>query len=127
MSGHNTDNCIRLRHEIQNLIDNNIIDTPPFDKPNTISNPLPQHNTPFHINQITLTNDSTTQDFGPTFFIIPDTEPKPVVEIPGETAICFLWEWENTWGNLISDWEEFETANFQRVAESLFEPGWEVD
>ncbi|KAI8572317.1 hypothetical protein RHMOL_Rhmol01G0188400 [Rhododendron molle] len=34
---------------------------------------------------------------------------------------------ENTWGNLIFDWEDFEAANFQRVVELPFEPGWEVD
>ncbi|KAI8547348.1 hypothetical protein RHMOL_Rhmol07G0188500 [Rhododendron molle] len=50
MPGDTTDNCIRLRHEIQNLIDNKVIDTPPPDKPNTISDPLPQHDSPFHIN-----------------------------------------------------------------------------
>ncbi|KAI8572763.1 hypothetical protein RHMOL_Rhmol01G0225500 [Rhododendron molle] len=127
MPDHTNDNCIRLRHEIQNLIDSKVIDTPPSDKPNTMSNPLPQHNTPFRINQITSANDPATQDFNPTLFIVSDTEPKPIVEISEETTLCFLWEWENTWGNLISDWDEFEAANFQRIVEPPFEPGWEVD
>ncbi|KAI8530383.1 hypothetical protein RHMOL_Rhmol11G0054000 [Rhododendron molle] len=96
MPGHTTDNCIRLCHEIQNLIDNKVVNAPPPDKPNTISNPLPQHNTPFHINQITLAKNQNPQEFNPTLSIVPDTEPKPVVEIPEETALCFLWEWENT-------------------------------
>ncbi|KAG5544329.1 hypothetical protein RHGRI_016922 [Rhododendron griersonianum] len=120
MHGHTTDNCICLRHEIQNLIDNKVIDTPPSDKPNTMTNPLPQHNAPFHINQITQVK---SQDFDPTSFIIPDTEPEPIVEIPEEIALCYLWDW----GDLIADWKEFEVANFQEDVNPFFEPGWEVD
>lgn len=104
-----------------------MIETPPPDKPNTISNPLPQHNTSFCINQITLTPGQSILDFDPTLFITPHTEPKSVVKIPEETTLCFLGEWDNTWGDLISDWEEFESANFQGNVESPFEPGWEAD
>ncbi|KAI8571042.1 hypothetical protein RHMOL_Rhmol01G0086300 [Rhododendron molle] len=96
MPDHTTDNCIRLRHEIQNLIDSKVFNAPPPDKPNTVSNPLPQHNAPFHINQITLTKNQNLSEFDPTLFIVPDTESKPIVEIPKETALCFLWEWEDT-------------------------------
>ncbi|KAI8568358.1 hypothetical protein RHMOL_Rhmol02G0191900 [Rhododendron molle] len=127
MPGHTTDNCIRLRQEIQNLIDNKVVDAPPSDKPNTISNPLPQHNSPFRLNQITLAKNQNLPEFDPTLFIVPDTEPRPVVEIPEETALCFLWEWEDTWGELITDWEELEAANFQRNDDPLFEAGWEVN
>ncbi|KAI8550364.1 hypothetical protein RHMOL_Rhmol06G0100100 [Rhododendron molle] len=80
--GHTTDNCIRLRHEIQNLIDNKVVDAPPLDKPNTVSNPLPQHSAPFCINQITLAKNQNLLEFDPTLFIVPDTESKPVVEVP---------------------------------------------
>ncbi|KAF5932923.1 hypothetical protein HYC85_029094 [Camellia sinensis] len=40
--GHDTDLCFRLRHEIQDLIDNGVI-LPP-EKPNITTNPLPTHN-----------------------------------------------------------------------------------
>ncbi|KAL7172363.1 hypothetical protein ACSBR2_031954 [Camellia fascicularis] len=40
--GHDTDHCFRLRHEIQDLIDNRVIVAP--EKPNVTTNPLPPHN-----------------------------------------------------------------------------------
>ncbi|KAL7226539.1 hypothetical protein ACSBR1_021608 [Camellia fascicularis] len=51
--GHETDQCYRLRHEIQDLIDNKVIAPP--QKPNVTTNPLPSHNQvppPRHINLI---------------------------------------------------------------------------
>src|SRR2546425_1114686 len=45
--GHDTDKCIRLRHEIQNLIEEGKIPDPEKDKPNVMTNPLPNfHNVP---------------------------------------------------------------------------------
>ncbi|KAI8530516.1 hypothetical protein RHMOL_Rhmol11G0065300 [Rhododendron molle] len=43
--GHHTNNCFRLRHAIQDLIDNKTIPVLP-QKPNTVSNPLPKHLNP---------------------------------------------------------------------------------
>ena len=40
---HDTDTCIRLRHEIQNLIDKGKISDPENRKPNTQNNPLPNY------------------------------------------------------------------------------------
>ncbi|KAL7169328.1 hypothetical protein ACSBR2_034386 [Camellia fascicularis] len=40
--GHDTDQCYRLRHKIQDLIDNKVI--APSQKPNVTTNPLPLHN-----------------------------------------------------------------------------------
>ena len=41
--GHDTDNCTRLRHEIQNLIDAHKIPNPEKEQPNTYHNPLPDY------------------------------------------------------------------------------------
>ncbi|KAI8529862.1 hypothetical protein RHMOL_Rhmol11G0007100 [Rhododendron molle] len=41
MPGHHTDKCYRLRHEIQDLIDDGTVQVPP--RPNVITNSLPQH------------------------------------------------------------------------------------
>ncbi|GER51058.1 sterol methyltransferase 1 [Striga asiatica] len=41
--GHNTDFCMRLRHEIQDLIDAKKITDPDSSKPSTQRNPLPDH------------------------------------------------------------------------------------
>ena len=41
--GHDTDNCPRLRHEIQNLIDAHKIPDPEKEQPNTHRNPLPNY------------------------------------------------------------------------------------
>ncbi|KAI8536032.1 hypothetical protein RHMOL_Rhmol10G0223900 [Rhododendron molle] len=53
MPGHHTDTCFRLRHAIQDLVDNGTLPTPP-PKPNVISNSLPQHNQ--QVNQISLSS-----------------------------------------------------------------------
>jgi hypothetical protein len=41
--GHDTNNCKRLRHEIQDLIDQGKIPDPEKDKPSIRTNPLPDH------------------------------------------------------------------------------------
>ncbi|MBY3556066.1 hypothetical protein HGI15_22285, partial [Modestobacter lapidis] len=45
--GHHTNQCMRLRHEIQDLIDKKIIAPPnPSSQPNVTNNPLPTHAVP---------------------------------------------------------------------------------
>ena len=42
--GHKTDNCLRVKHEIQDLIDNGALSNPNIiTKPNTRKNPLPDY------------------------------------------------------------------------------------
>ena len=41
--GRNTDNCTRLKHKIQDLIDNHKIPDPERNQPNINRNPLPDH------------------------------------------------------------------------------------
>ena len=42
--GHITDNCLRIKHEIQDLIDNGALSNPNIiTKPNTRKNPLPDY------------------------------------------------------------------------------------
>lgn len=67
--GHSTKNCFRLRHAIQDLIDNKTIPVPP-QKPNTVSNPLPKHSNP-QANCIELKSP-----FDPSQFIIPEKPAK---------------------------------------------------
>jgi len=51
--GHSTNRCYRLRHEIQDLLDKQIISPPtPPNRPNVTQNPLPSHNSPNSINAI---------------------------------------------------------------------------
>ena len=52
---HATDDCQRLRHEIQDLIDDETISLLPLES-NTILNPMPQHKQNLGINQISLTS-----------------------------------------------------------------------
>ena len=42
--GHSTDNCIRLCHDIEDLIQSGKILKPPINLPNIKSNPLPDYN-----------------------------------------------------------------------------------
>ncbi|KAI8535448.1 hypothetical protein RHMOL_Rhmol10G0175100 [Rhododendron molle] len=98
--GHLTDNCFRLCHAIQDLIDNKTLPMPPL-KPNTVSNPLPKHSN-------TRTNFiSISQPFDPSHYIIPATQPKPTVELPVEDAVCALetveWDFQRRWEDLVQD------------------------
>ncbi|KAI8571778.1 hypothetical protein RHMOL_Rhmol01G0145400 [Rhododendron molle] len=97
---HPTDNCFRLRHAIQDLIDNKTLPMPP-QKPNTISNPLPKHSNT-HTNHISLASP-----FNPSLYIIPTTQPKPIVELPIEDAVCALetveWDFQRRWDDQAND------------------------
>ena len=79
MPGHDTDECHRLRHRIQNLIDNKTITFPLSPKiPNTASSPMPEHKPNIQVNPVSLK------------YSIPATEPEPTVLMPEDLGICFL-------------------------------------
>ncbi|XP_058218591.1 uncharacterized protein LOC131329475 [Rhododendron vialii] len=52
MRGHLTNSCYRLRHVIQDLIDDGTVQTPPPSKPNVIFNSMPKHNFNLHISYL---------------------------------------------------------------------------
>ncbi|KAI8542837.1 hypothetical protein RHMOL_Rhmol08G0170600 [Rhododendron molle] len=87
--GHFTDSCFRLRHAIQDLIDEGNLQAPPppSQKPNILSNSLPNHKVVSHISQISLSstkiNPSSTS-FDPTSLIVSADQPKSVVSSPPE-------------------------------------------
>ncbi|KAH7841178.1 hypothetical protein Vadar_026661 [Vaccinium darrowii] len=123
--GHPTERCQRLRHEIQDLIDNKQI-RDPTEKPNVVTNPLPAHKRNGNIGQITLSSTQKDQDsnpFDPSQFIVLETDPKPIVPIPDECEACFLdahldptiWQ---EWGGLIMAMEaqEYEQMVANNVA-----------
>ncbi|KAF5932034.1 hypothetical protein HYC85_028205 [Camellia sinensis] len=86
--GHDTDRCYRLRHEIQDLIDKQVIAPP--DKPNVTTNPLPPHNQappPRRINFI----QTGVASYDPSIYITPSHLPKPKVSLPDCTDfLCMV-------------------------------------
>ncbi|KAI8560435.1 hypothetical protein RHMOL_Rhmol04G0254900 [Rhododendron molle] len=88
MSSHPTEKCYRLRHEIQDLIDDGTVQVPP--KPNVISNSLPQHRSDALVGQVSITstqiNPSSTI-FNPSHYIVPTIQSKPIVSIPSESEV----------------------------------------
>ncbi|KAI8007224.1 hypothetical protein LOK49_LG07G00578 [Camellia lanceoleosa] len=84
--GHDTDLCYRLRHEIQDLIDKNII-LPP-QGPNVTNNPLPKHNQdpPKRVNFI----QTGVASYDPSIYITPSHLPKPEVILPNCTDLCMM-------------------------------------
>ncbi|KAF5932602.1 hypothetical protein HYC85_028773 [Camellia sinensis] len=85
--GHDTDQCFRLRHEIQDLIDNGVI-VPP-EKPNVTTNPLPPQNQalpPKRINFI----QTKVMSYDPSIYITPSHLPKPEALLPDCTDLCML-------------------------------------
>lgn len=85
--GHDTDQCFRLRHEVQDLIDNGVI-LPP-KKPNVTTNPLPPHNQappPKRINFI----QTGVVAYDPSIYITLSHLPKPEVLLPDHIDLCML-------------------------------------
>ncbi|KAF5932738.1 hypothetical protein HYC85_028909 [Camellia sinensis] len=86
--GHDTDRCFRLRHEIQDLIDKQVIAPP--EKPNVTTNPLPPHNQappPGRINCI----QTGVVSYDPSIYITPTRLPKPEVFLPDCTDfLCMV-------------------------------------
>ncbi|KAF5933294.1 hypothetical protein HYC85_029465 [Camellia sinensis] len=85
--GHDTDQCYRLYHEIQDLVDNTMI-VPP-EKPNVTTNPLPQHNHAPTLKRINLIQTGVLS-YDPSIYITPSHLPKPEVFIPDSTDLCVL-------------------------------------
>ncbi|KAF5934576.1 hypothetical protein HYC85_030747 [Camellia sinensis] len=75
--GHGTDRCYRLRHEIQNLIDNQTI-APPSD-PNDQTSPA-------YLNLIHILPST----YDPSIYITPAHLPKPEVFIPERMDLCMM-------------------------------------
>ena len=68
--GHDTERCMRLKHEVQNLIDNRTIAPPAGNAPNIITNPLPNHRAvppPANINFI----EYSDKRIDPAIYIVP--------------------------------------------------------
>ncbi|KAF5933731.1 hypothetical protein HYC85_029902 [Camellia sinensis] len=75
--GHGTDRCYRLRHEVQNLIDNRTI-APPSDPNDQIS--------PAYLNLIHILPST----YDPNIYITPAHLPKPEVFIPESMDLCMM-------------------------------------
>ena len=86
--GHDTARCYRLRHEIQDLIDKQVIAPP--DKPNVTTNPLPPHNQAPPPNRINFIQTGVAS-YDPSIYITPSHLPKPEVFLPDCTdSLCML-------------------------------------
>ncbi|KAI8560180.1 hypothetical protein RHMOL_Rhmol04G0236200 [Rhododendron molle] len=96
-TGHSTNNCFRLRHKVQDLIDNGTI-SPPLSNANSIINPLPKHP------RVNLINLNPTL-FDPSQYIRPTTESKPTVDIPEEVGICTLESIDLVWESTPDGWQ----------------------
>ncbi|KAF5932766.1 hypothetical protein HYC85_028937 [Camellia sinensis] len=85
--GHDTDQCFRLRHEIQDLVDKQVI-VPP-EKPNVTTNPLPPHNQAPPLKRINFIQTGAVS-YDPSIYITPSHLPKPEVLLPNYTDLCML-------------------------------------
>lgn len=79
--GHDTERCMKLRHLVQNLIDNGKIAPPTTQAPNVNTNPLPNHqasSSQANINMI----EFDVVCFDPSVFIVPRGSPMPKIVAP---------------------------------------------
>ncbi|KAF5932561.1 hypothetical protein HYC85_028732 [Camellia sinensis] len=86
--GHDTDQCFRLRHEIQELIDNKVI--APSEKPNVTTNPLPPHNQPPPPPRQVNLIQTMAVPYDPSIYITSSHLPKPALFIPKCTDLCMV-------------------------------------
>ena len=73
---------MRLRHEIQNLIDRGTITPPTGNAPNVNTNPLPNHRAVPPRANINFV-EYTGEEVDPTMCIVPITQSAPTVVPPG--------------------------------------------
>ncbi|KAI8560036.1 hypothetical protein RHMOL_Rhmol04G0223600 [Rhododendron molle] len=85
-SGHETDNCIHLRHDIQDLIDSRTIKPP---QPDSQTKP-PNTEPPRNVNLINLSHNPT---YNPSQYIVQNNQAKPTLTFPEEDE-CFMMEEE---------------------------------
>lgn len=81
--GHTLNKCFRLRHDIQDLINDSKVSfdltlTNPPPNTNIIQNPLPDHKPPKGLNMIGITGIQ----FNPASYITKASEPKKVIFLP---------------------------------------------
>lgn len=90
---------------------------------------MPEHKQNTQVNQISISSTSNGQNstkFDPSLFIVPVTQPKPIVSVPENLEVCILdnigKECKRKWGDIVEEgewamsdeeWEEFrqELAN----------------
>ncbi|KAF5932703.1 hypothetical protein HYC85_028874 [Camellia sinensis] len=85
--GHDTNLCFRLRHEIQDLIDNGVILSP--EKPNITTNPLPTHNQAPPPKRVNF-SQTGVMPYDPSIYITPSHLPKLEVFLPDCTDLCMM-------------------------------------
>ncbi|KAI8555007.1 hypothetical protein RHMOL_Rhmol05G0140600 [Rhododendron molle] len=100
MPRHHTNSCYRLRHAIQDLVENGTLPTPPT-KPNVISNSIPNHNCNPQVNQISLSSSivhPSSTIFNATDHITLESHLKPFVAVPADLDVNMLavgWNMED--------------------------------
>ncbi|KAF5934287.1 hypothetical protein HYC85_030458 [Camellia sinensis] len=100
--GHGTNRCYRLRHEVQNLIDNRTI-APPLD-PNDQTSPA-------YLNLIHILPST----YDPSIYITPAHLPKPELFIPESMDLCMMGTSEPK----SSQTREPTTSELKRMIEDL--------
>lgn len=119
MLGHAIDDCWRLKHKLQDLIEDETIENPP-SKPNTVTNLLQKHAQNPQVNHVSLNSTK----FNPSQYIVPLTKPRPIAQIPEEGGVHYVkdmeYEWTIKWGTLVDEWLEREAGEI--YAENQPEP-----
>ncbi|KAF5932676.1 hypothetical protein HYC85_028847 [Camellia sinensis] len=121
--GHPTNLCYRLRHKIQDLIDNKIIAPP--TKPNVTTTPLPAHNQKrenppkkgLPDTQVIEKGASLAEEYDPILYIVAIYQPKPVVILPDFLSINIIRGDEL--GQHQNDWPEQGLNDLAKLEEDL--------
>ena len=120
-AGHRTDRCLCLRHAIQDFIDQGVIPAPPPLKPNTQTNAMPHHAADAKTNQISLIlsqSNSNPSAINPIDYIVPVSQPKPIVLICEEDEVSIINvrksidEDKYYWDDLVRRFEGIEFRGF---------------
>ena len=122
--GHDTDTCIRLRHEVQNLIDAGKVFDPETRKPNTQNNPLPNYrNVPPPDAPILTIGTGLTEEQVFNSFVNPNSssakpESFPRTKRTAELSVHMIDLWssdDDESGEPIDLWDDEEEENSQQI------------
>ncbi|KAJ9181599.1 hypothetical protein P3X46_009714 [Hevea brasiliensis] len=108
--GHDTDRCFRLKHEVQDLIDAKKI-ADPENRPNTRTNPMPNHNVPPPPGLYMISTTSINPDQ-----ILNLIQPIQKLDEPRSVMAIDIWDSSSDEEGLLDVWVDSDGEEKSRVS-----------
>ncbi|KAJ9175458.1 hypothetical protein P3X46_014009 [Hevea brasiliensis] len=116
--GHDTDRCFRLKHEVQDLIDAKKI-ADPENRPNTRTNPMPNHNVPPPPGLYMISTTSIDPDQ-----ILNLIQPIQKLDEPQSVMTIDIWDSSSDEEGLLDVWVDSDGEEKSRVSHMILIHPW---